>query len=192
MHTSAAASAAVPHATTHPPCSCFAGRGRREVAELLASSSAPSHDHTSLQTSYSSLTLNAGELLRQQNSSCPLTFRATRAPLQLHQDLSNRLHPLVQALTVPSPGYVRSSSTPAETAVSTSCGQGSFKLIRIFRVGPHDHGEPLILPNPPFYGLSSPRSGCLVGRHRCPPWPWSGSSESGRTSTEGGERCAGA
>ena len=67
-----------------------------------------------------SLAPDAGELLRQQNSSCSLPFRATRTPLHLRQGLSNRLHPLVQALTIPTPGYSSSSSTPATSAAVES------------------------------------------------------------------------
>ena len=104
-----------------PPHSCSPAWGSREVAELLASSSTSSCDHTPLHAPFIFLALNAGELLRQQNSSCSLPFGAIQTPLYLRQGLNNRLHPMVQALNVPSPGYARSFSTPAESAaVSTS------------------------------------------------------------------------
>jgi hypothetical protein len=86
------------------------------VAELLASSSTSSRDHTVLQSLFSLSRSTPASSMRSRNSPRPLPFRATRAPQQLRQELSDLLRPLMQALIISSPGYVRSSSTPAKNA----------------------------------------------------------------------------
>ena len=55
-------------------------------------------------------------LLRSSNSRPSLRFQAVRVHQQLRLEPSHRLRPLMQALIISSPGYVRSSSTPAKNA----------------------------------------------------------------------------
>ena len=102
-------------ATQLPACLC-----RQPTWKLRVLSTRDKSYSTGERAPFISLAPDAGELLRQQNSSWSLSFRATRTPLHLRQGLSNRLHPLVQALIIPSPDYSRSSSTPAaSTAVES-------------------------------------------------------------------------
>ena len=80
------------------PRSCSPACGHGEVAELLASSSTSSRDHTVLQSLFSLSRSTPASSMRSRNSPRPLPFRATRAPQQLRQELSDLLRLLLHAL----------------------------------------------------------------------------------------------
>ena len=68
------------------------------MAELLACSSTPPHDHTLLQPLFSLFRSTPASSLRSRNSPHPLPFRATRAPQHLRQELSDLLRLLLHTL----------------------------------------------------------------------------------------------
>ena len=76
-------------------------------------SSIPLSDHSARPPRFSPFRSTRTSSLRPRNSSHPPPFQATRAHQQLHQEPSNHLRPLAQALVICSPNPSRPPPTPA-------------------------------------------------------------------------------
>ena len=161
------------HAPSH--AAAWLREPRREVDEPTACSSPPLSDYTAQPPRFSFFNSTPTSLLRLWISPHLLPFQATWAHQQLHQDPSNRLRPLSQALTPCSSQPNRSSPIPVETLPWTPHrGQACSEPLYCRRLLRWSHGEPPLLMRSSVRVLLARSGRRLSGRGGRPPciWPW--------------------